>query len=568
MHRDIGLLADREFDLVIVGAGVYGAATAWDAALRGLSVALIDRGDFGGETSFNNLKTIHGGIRYLQHADFRRMRESVRERRALMRIAPHLVHPLPFLVPTYRGDLKHGRTAMRAALLLNDWVSWDRNRRSDPQKHLPAGQALDRDQCLIIAPGLPSEGLTGGILWHDAQMHNSDRVTLSFVLSGVREGAVAANYVEATGFLQEENRIIGVTARDVLGGTDGLEIRGRLVVNAAGPWVDRVLSGLTGPTGLTGSTGERLFHLSKAMNLVTRPLGQRIALGVTSRRPHEDKDSLIGSRSRFLCLIPWRNVSLIGTSHAPYQGEPDDFEAQEEDVASLLADVNEAYPEACLKRDDVRLIHRGLLPRKPGDSNGSGVTLAKSYRLEDHTDAGVEGLLSIVGVKYTTARDVAERVVDRAVSRLGMRDPQHLRSRSGETPVVGGDIELFDDYLKSKIAEAADRLGHHVIWHLVHTYGTSYPSVLACAGGDPSWLTEICEGQPTLRCEVRHAIREEMAVDLGSIVLRRTELGTAGHPGRACLEACAEIARQELGWSEERKHSELESVETFYRKRS
>ena len=150
----LGDFADREFDLVVVGAGVYGAATAWDASLRGLSVALIDKGDFGSGTSFNNLKTIHGGLRYLQHADFIRMRESVRERRNLMRIAPHLVHPLPFLVPTYRGSFLKSRTAMRAALFVNDLVSWDRNDLADRQKHLPAGKALTRDACLEMAPGI------------------------------------------------------------------------------------------------------------------------------------------------------------------------------------------------------------------------------------------------------------------------------------------------------------------------------------------------------------------------------------------------------------------------------
>ena len=203
MKRDIAALADREFDLVVVGAGVYGAATAWDASLRGLSVALIDKGDFGSGTSFNSLKTIHGGLRYLQHADFTRMRESVRERRNLMRIAPHLVHPLPFLVPTYRGSLLKTRTVMRAALFINDLVSWDRNELADRQKHLPAGKALTRDACLEMAPGIERDGLTGGVLWYDAQMYNSDRLTLSFVLSAAKEGAVVANYVEATELIRE-----------------------------------------------------------------------------------------------------------------------------------------------------------------------------------------------------------------------------------------------------------------------------------------------------------------------------------------------------------------------------
>ena len=453
MKRDIAALADREFDLVVVGAGVYGAATAWDASLRGLSVALIDKGDFGSGTSFNNLKTIHGGLRYLQHADFTRMRESVRERRNLMRIAPHLVHPLPFLVPTYRGSLLNSRTAMRAALFINDLVSWDRNELADRQKHLPAGEALARDACLEMAPGIERDGLTGGVLWYDAQMYNSDRLTLSFVLSAAKEGTVVANFVEATELIRDGSQVKGVRARDVLLGEDGLELRGRLVVNAAGPWVD----------GLSPAP-RKLFHLSKAMNLVTRPIVDDVAIGVTSRRAHRDADAVVSAGDRFLCLVPWRDVTLVGTSHAPFDGRPDELEATEDDVQDLIDDVNAAYPAAKLERRDVRLIHRGLLPRTPASLNGVGVTLQKTYRLDDHRDDGVEGLLTIVGVKYTTARDVAEKAVDRA---LALLEKAPSASRSAETALVGGDIESFDDFVAGATGEAPP----DVLKHLVYTYG-------------------------------------------------------------------------------------------------
>ncbi len=544
MKRDIAALADRAFDLVIVGAGVYGAATAWDASLRGLSVALIDKGDFGSGTSFNNLKTIHGGLRYLQHADFTRMRESVRERRNLMRIAPHLVHPLPFLVPTYRGSLLKSRTAMRAALFVNDLVNWDRNELADRQKHLPAGRALTRDACLEMARGIEREGLTGGVLWYDAQMHNSDRLTLSFVLSAVKEGAVVANHVEATELIRDGSQVKGVRARDVLSEDDGLELRGRLVVNAAGPWVD----------GLSPAP-RKLFHLSKAMNLVTRPIVGDVAIGVTSRRPHRDEDAVVSAGGRFLCLVPWRDVTLVGTSHAPFDGRPDELEATEEDILELIEDVNEAYPDAKLARRDVRLVHRGLLPRAPGSLNGVGITLQKTYRLDDHREDGIEGLLTIVGVKYTTARDVAEKAVDRALALL-QKAPS--ASRSSEMALVGGDIESFDDFVASATGDAP----RDVVRHLVYTYGSTYSEILK---GDRE---RIVPGSPVLAAEVRHAVREEMASDLASVVLRRTELGTAGHPGRAVLEACADVIQSELGWSAVRKQHELESLETFYRRRS
>ena len=547
MKRDIGALADQEFDLVIVGAGVYGAATAWDAALRGLSVALIDKGDFGSGTSFNNLKTVHGGLRYLQHADFKRMRESIRERRNLMRIAPHLVHPLPFLVPTYEGNVLKSRPVMRAALFVNDLLSWDRNRRTDRSKYLPAGRALSRRACLELASGIEEQGLTGGVLWYDAQMYNSDRLTLSFVLSAVERGAVAANHVEALELLRDGNRVRGVRARDALTGAEGLEVRGKLVVNATGPWVDT----------LTGSR-RKLFHLSMAMNLVTRPVVGEVAVGVTSRRPHRDQHAAIDTGGRFLFLIPWRDVTLIGTSHAPYDGSADALEVREEDVEDLIADVNAAYPRAGLRREDVRLIHRGLLPMVPG-TNGSGVTLVKSYRLEDHTAEGIEGLLSIVGVKYTTARDVAEKAVDRALALLGRRP---IDSRSRETPVVGGDIESFETFLRDIRGAGEGKISGDTLERLAKSYGTRHEDILS-EGTEP-----VVPGHPVLASEVRHAIREEMAFDLASVVLRRTELGTAGHPGLDVLEACASILQSELGWDDDRKRREVEALEDFYRRRS
>ena len=534
MKRDIDALCNEVFDLVVVGAGIYGAATAWDASLRGLSVALIDKADFGSGTSFNNLKTIHGGIRYLQNADFKRMRESVRERRNLMGIAPHLVHPLPFLVPTYRGSLMRSGPAMRVALFINDLVSWDRNRLHDPQKHLPAGKVLSRYDCHDLAPGIESDNLTGGVLWHDAQMHNSDRLTLSFVLSAAEQGAVVANFVEATDLLNDGTRVAGVRARDVVTGTEALEIRGKFVVNASGPWVD----------SLTRSK-RRLFHFSKAMNLVTRPFVRNVAIGVESRRRRRD------TGGRFLCLIPWRDVTLVGTAHVRYEGTADELEATEEDIRDLLDDVNDAYPRAELEREDVRLVHRGLLPMVPEASIGSNLTLVKRYQL----DESVSGMLSILGVKYTTARDVAEKVVDRVLVLMGKR---YVASRSGNTPVVGGDIESFDDFL----AGATGEVPADVLRHLVYTYGSCYSQLLKVD------YQRVSDTSPVLVSEVRHAVREEMALDLASVVLRRTELGTAGHPGSATLEACADIVQSELEWSDDRKADELRSLESFYRQRS
>lgn len=558
MRRDLDALGSQTFDLVIVGGGIYGAAMAWDATLRGLSVALVEKGDFGGGTSFNNFKTIHGGLRYLQHADFPRMRESIRERRTLLKIAPHLVHPLAFLVPTYRA-WKQSRFVMGVALLANDVMSFDRNRLEDPEKLLPGGRLISRSECLELAPGVKKEELTGGAVWYDAHMHNSDRVTLSFVLSASAAGAQVANHLEAIDFLREGDRIRGVRVQDRQG-TETFDIRGRVVVNAAGPWVDRVLS------FLGREAHPRHFHFSKALNLVTRSVVDQVAVGVSCKHVHQDCDAVIGKGSRFLFLVPWRGYTLIGTNHTHYDGEPDELEATEKDIQELLDDINEGYPAAGLQRDDVRLVHRGILPMAPPRGEpGNGVTLEKQYQILDHRKENLEGLLTVVGVKYTTARDVAEKAVDRVFDLLEKQPP---RSRSAETPLRGGDIERFSDYLKDELRARPGGLGEDVLRHLVMTYGSAYRDILTYIGEDPDTAQTVTDESLVLRAEIVHAVREEQGLDLSSVVLRRTELGSAGHPGRVCLETVAEIMARELGWDRTRVESELETMEEVYRRRS
>ena len=241
IERNLGSLASREFDVLVVGGGIFGACAAWDAALRGLSVALLERRDFGSGTSANSFKMVHGGIRYLQHADMYRIRESSRERSALLRIAPHLVSPLPIMIPTY-GHGREGKELLSAGMLVYDLATIDRNRGLlDPDRRIPRSRVVSREACLEALPGLEASDLTGGALFHDAQIHNTPRLTLAFLQSAASAGATIANYVEASGFLQDGDSVTGVRARDVLGG-DTLDVRARMVLNCAGPWATSVRS--------------------------------------------------------------------------------------------------------------------------------------------------------------------------------------------------------------------------------------------------------------------------------------------------------------------------------------
>jgi glycerol-3-phosphate dehydrogenase len=560
MERNLVELTRNSYDLLVIGGGIYGAGVAWDATLRGLSVALVEKADFGSATSANSLKTIHGGLRYLQHADFQRMRESMRERKALMRIAPHLIHPLPVLVPTYGHGLK-SKEIMAIALRLNDWIGGDRNwGMGDPQKHIPMGRVISAQECLQYLPGLATSGLTGGAVFYDAQVYNSERLLISFLRSAVQLGARVANYVKVTGFLRTGDRITGVTAEDVLTG-DGLEIPAKAVVNTAGPWVGQVIN-LVQPSAPARA-------LAKAMNVVTRPLFSNLpefpyAVGISSPKTYQDADAVINKGSRLFFIAPWRGKSLVGTNYSPYAGQPDELSVTDSEIQAFLNEVNQAYPTAQLTLEDVELVHLGLLPSS-GIAQSGDVQLTKHYELYDHRRDGAPGLLSVSGVKYTTARDVAAKAMNWVFQYLGQRSP---RSTSATVPIYGGQIEQFQEFLEDAIQRRSVQLEASLVRRLVYNYGSAYPEVLKYLEPEPVQADSGMAELELFKAEVRYAVREEMAQKLSDVVMRRTELGSSGFPGEQVLRLGAQEMGLVLGWSSERIDQEVAEVTQWLAGRS
>jgi glycerol-3-phosphate dehydrogenase len=554
VKRDLAQLARNEHDVLVIGAGIYGACVAWDAALRGLSVALVDKGDFGNATSANSLKTIHGGLRYLQDVNPRLMRTMARERTTWMRIAPHTVHPLPCLTPTYE-KFSRSRTTFAAALLINDLISYGRNQIADTQKHIPGGRTISRTECLELLPGLAADGVTGGAIWYDAQIYNSERLLLSLILSAAQAGAGMANYVEVIGFLGNDMSVTGVKARDVLSGQE-FEIQAKLVINSSGAWVDSVVGSLNGHS-LTPK-----FHPSIALNLVTRQILPEYGVGVTSRYIGRDRHGKPTPRSRMLFIVPWRQYSIVGTIHTPYAGQPDEFRVREEVVEDFVDEVNTAYPGAMLTSQDVYHLHRGFLPMIQDNGQTDLVKLVRQTQVCDHErDDGIQGLITVVGVKYTTARKIAQDVVDLAVEKLGRKA---FPCRTHEVPIQGGQISQFNDFLVQAIEQRPFGLGPDVIRHLVYNYGSEYHKILKYLDQEPAWGHTIADGTLILQAEVVHAIREEMAQKLADVVQRRTELGAVGLPEDAKLRVCADLMAAELGWDQARREQELDDVRAAY----
>ncbi len=551
MHRDLQQLENEKFDLLVIGGGIYGACVAWDAALRGLTVGLIDQGDFGQATSANSLKIIHGGLRYLQDGNPWLMRKMSVERMNWMRIAPQLVHPLACLTPTYHR-LTRSKSAYTAGLLINDLISFDRNRLADPQKHLPKGQILTRKSCIDRLPGIRPDGITGGALWYDAQIFNSERLLLSIVLSAAQAGAVAANYVKATRFLIRNQTVYGIQALDQLSGQE-LEIQARCVINCTGAWMDEILA-------LAGATSNKRVERSTAINLVTRQILAGPAVGFLS----QTSDSLHGGteKSRMIFMTPWRGCSIIGTIHEPYPGKPDDFEVSEETIQKFLAEINLAYPGAELEREDVCYVHHGFLPMVAQNNSTGPVRLLRESQIHDHQkDVQLAGLVSIVGVKYTTARKTAQEAVDLVLKKLGHKNAV---CKTQAAPVYGGQIADFQQF-QSELKNTLAGMDADLVEYLAHAYGSSHPDILTYIRLDPVLGKRISGRAPILRAEVVHAIREEMAVKLTDIVFRRTELASTGKLDVTSLTACAQIMAEELGWDLAAKNQAISETWAAFR---
>ncbi|NJK38895.1 MAG: glycerol-3-phosphate dehydrogenase/oxidase [Oscillatoriales cyanobacterium SM2_3_0] len=543
MERNLVSLTRQAYDVLVIGGGIYGAFVAWEASLRGLSVALVEKGDFGSATSANSLKTIHGGFRYLQNADFKRMRESIHERRTLMQIAPHLIHPLPVIVPTYGHGMK-GKAALAVALALNDAISFDRNRLADPQKHIPQGHVVSRERCQQLLPGVRSEGLTGGAIFYDAQVYNSERLILALLRSASQAGARLANYVRVTDLLYQGSRIIGVRAEDQSDGQQ-FDLRARTVINTSGPWLAQV-TGL-----LKQSTFPGPPLLSQAMNLVTtRPLFENYAVGLPSSG---------AAGSRFLFVAPWRGRSIIGTWYGVHPGNPDQFALSEAQIQEFLAQINQSYPGAHLTRDQVAWVHGGLLPCDGVEHQTEEPKLTKHYQIYDHARDGHPGMMSVVGVKYTTARDVAQKLVDRVCRSWGQKAPASI---SAQTPVYGGQIADFNEFLQGAIA--TECLSPEVTQRLVYNYGSAYPQVLSYLNGAAKETESQTDSPPDslaiIQAEVSYAVKEEMAQTLSDVIFRRTELGSAGYPGDRIVDVCARTLGQALGWDSARLEREIQTI--------
>ena len=414
MKRSIESLAKEKFDLLIIGAGIHGACAARDASLRGLKVAIIDMSDLCGATSHNSMKTIHGGIRYLQHLNIKRTIESIREQNIWLQTAPHLVKPLPFIMPT-KGYGMRGPIAMSIGIFLYSLLSFFQSLRTNRQARLNVGKVISRSAYQSIESRAKVSKVTGAAVWNDAQVEFANRATLEILEHASQNGAQVCNYVKASELIYDGSRIVGVKARDILGDKI-FNISSKITLNAAGPWVAEVLG-----QGQLAKTPNITLNLSKSMNLVTTLPASKYASAFESSH---SSDSKIDQAKRQYFVVPWLDRSIIGTTHFTHPRNKPSSIMLDDEVNSYMSEVNDLFTDIKLTQDDVLYCYHGITP---GDNDTQDSEDNQASRLHhslvlDHMDADkIEGLISIISVKWTTARLVAEKAIDGVTKKLDLK---------------------------------------------------------------------------------------------------------------------------------------------------
>lgn len=536
MVRDFEALSKTKFDLAIIGGGINGAATAREAALRGLKVALFEARDFASGTSSRSSKLIHGGLRYLEQLDFKLVHEARRERRLLLKLAPHLARPIPFLLPIYRGD-PYSPLKIRLGLsiydLLGNLGAKDRHR------------MLSAREALRSVPSLREDGLRSAAVYHDSETDDA-RLTLENVLDAAGHGAAIFNYTEihaldvSRGPGGGNPAVVTADAEDLLTGRRH-EISARFWVNAAGPWVDHVRA------LLPGFDGSRTVRLTKGTHIIIPPVSGPFALFAA-----------ILPGDRIFVMAPWNGFALMGTTDTDFDGDPATVQPSRADVDYLLGALNRIL-RVPVKSQEVIGSFAGLraLVLEPGKDPSANT---REYRF--HNDPQAQNFVSICGGKLTTSRALGEKLVDQIVGCLGPgvrgSAANHPTRRK---PLPGGQTGVFDVYLNYAAWEAVRLfdLPYDIAERIVRTYGSRWRSVLEPIKRDPS-LAQPLSGKPALlAAEVDFSIREEMAVTLEDFLLRRSGLSwLASYTLREAAPAVADLFASRFGWNANRRQAEVE----------
>jgi glycerol-3-phosphate dehydrogenase len=518
----VQLQQDKIFDLIVIGGGITGAGVARDAALRGVSCLLLEKGDFASGVTSKSTRLIHGGLRYLANFEMGLVAESLRERAILRKQAPYLIHPMPILIPIYKGDT-HGRAVLSLGIHLYDLLSHEHD--------IPHYFTSNREKTFGVEPRLNREGLVGSALFYDHQILMPERLVIENIVAARAAGARLLNYCRAEKILETVDGIV-VTTKDTLTGTIA-RFRSKVLINAAGPWIDAVRQ--------AGDIDHsKIIFPTKGVHLVLPKLTDQ-ALFVTSRD------------GRMFFIIPFQACSLIGTTDTKYSGDLDEVHANHDDVDYLLTESRRILPKMNLTKKDILYTYAGIRPLAFSGENESKISRKHRVILEGRN----KRIITIAGGKLTTYRNMAKDVVDAACRVLG----NTMQCATDKTPLAGSLPVDVDTYVQEEVPALS--VHYHVspelVRHLIGCYGSRTGRLLELISEDPGLADTISRESRDIYAQVAYSIREEGARILSDIILRRMQIGITGSRGIHQVHNIAAIAAKELQWNKDENHHQIEA---------
>ena len=537
--RNLRDLARVELDLIVVGGGISGAAILYDAALRGLRAVLVEKNDYASGTSQATSKLIHGGLRYLKNGEIGLVRESLRERRLLARIAPHAVRPARFLYPAYEHN-PTGRFLIHTALSIYGTLSLDRNRGLMDERRLPGYQYISAEQALALEPSLTPSGMRGAFLYSDYLNVNPERLCCEFIFAAKEQGAHAFNYAEVTalesGVGSRPQHTVTVLDRTC---NEEVQLRAPAVVNATGPWSDYF-------PGLQRSS--RLVR-SKGIHVVTRAINRHYPLAL------HRKDGT------HIFVIPWRGRSILGTTDTRFEEHPDSLHVTRAEVLGVLAEINELVPSARLQEKDVEFFYGGIRPlTDEGGDVENTYSASRKTSIYHHDGDGHAGLWTVLGGKYTTSRALAEEVVDQVADYA----PGRFGACATASETLPGGRFLSTAALATDLEREFPLVSEEERRTLADRYGAVARRMLTNRRAGISSF-RLPTGEPYFSGELDYLIQHEDIQHLSDLYFRRSGLGTSGAPAETITQAVAGSAARALGWNRRAISAELQTVRNRYR---
>ena len=537
--RDTARLGSEQYDALIIGGGISGAWLALHCQQAGLKTALIDRGDYAGETSSSSSKLLHGGIRYLQQFQFTKVRESAMERAEFIYAAPHLSTAIPFIIPTY-PDFSRSKFFLNCGMLAYSILCLGQNRLiNNKAERIPRTRNINKTQLNALYD--LDDVNTGGVVFFERHMFDSERMVLEILKTAADAGATVTNYVNADSLIVKDSRVLGVQACDTKSG-DNFDIKAKLVINAAGPWIDGLNGSLPNAEQAPSING---FALGS--HIVTRQISDH-AIAVATEL---ESDAALDRGGRHVFAIPWRGYSLIGTSYAEVESCDGDLSIKPEHVDELLAAINHGLPKAQLTRDDLISGYSGLYPLRTDNIKSTVYQGTGEYQIIDHAQANkIEGLVTALGAKFTTGRKLSALTLKVVAKKLGVSSRIDRRKLSASQ---------YDDFLKfvsDLINDFGGSYSSETLQHLAHHYGSDARAVLALADSDVQLQSTIMPGQPDLLAQVAWAVIHEQALGLEDVLFRRLSIGLLGLD-EAQLENVATLMAKLLNWDAVKRAAEV-----------